>query len=72
MNWLFGAHFLYRDTLLSLDTGRRAWTMPQCSDGADFIDSPWEAIPSLGRWEWARGRCGEQDKGKEGRTRINL
>lgn len=66
MSWLFGAHFLYRDTLLSLDTGRRAWVRHQCSDGIDFIDSPWETIHSLRRWEQARGRCGEPDKGEEG------
>lgn len=44
--------------------------MPQCSDGTDFIDSPWEAIPSLRRWGQARGRCGEPDKAKEGELQL--
>ena len=46
MNWLFGAHSLWGDTLLSLDTGERGLILPQLSI-PDFIDSPTEALPLL-------------------------
>ena len=42
MNWLFGAHSLWRDTLLSIGTGEE-----DLGDLGDFVDSPWEAVPSL-------------------------
>ena len=29
MNWVFGVHSLWRDTLFSLDTGGRAFVLPQ-------------------------------------------
>ena len=45
MNWLFGPHTLWRDTLLSLDT-REEGLGPASSDGTDFVDSLWEASPS--------------------------
>lgn len=48
LNWLFVAHFLWRDTLLSLDTVGRDLILPQ-SDVPDFVDSQWEALPSLRR-----------------------
>lgn len=44
-NWLFEAHSLWRDTLLSLDTGGRSLVLPQ-SDVTDSVDLPWESFPS--------------------------
>ena len=48
--WLFGTHSLWRDTLLSLDIVGRAVVLSQ-SNALDFVDFPWEALPSL-RSEW--------------------
>ena len=45
-NWFFGAHNLWKDTLLSLDTGSRALGLPHL-DMPDFVDSPWEALHFL-------------------------
>lgn len=56
LNWLFVAHFLWRDTLLSLDTVGRALVLPQ-SNVLDFVDSPWEVLSSL-RSGWESGVAG--------------
>ena len=50
MKWVFVAHSLWRDTLLSLDTGEEELG-PVSSDVIDIVDSPWEASPSR------RGGC---------------
>ena len=50
LNWLFGVHSFWRDTLLGLDIV----VLPQ-SDLPDFIDSSWEASASL-RSGWGMGR----------------
>ena len=39
MNWYFGAHSFWRDTLLSLDIAGRALVLPQ-SDVLGYVDSP--------------------------------
>ena len=44
MNWLSGAHFLWRDTLLSLDTGGLG--LPQLGM-PDIVDSLMEAFPTV-------------------------
>ena len=45
-NWLFGAHVIWRDTLLSLDAEGRDLVLPQV-DIANFVDSSWEALSFL-------------------------
>ena len=46
MNWLFEAHFLRRDTMLS----REGLVLSQF-DKPDFVDSPWEALLTLSEEE---------------------
>ena len=55
--WIFGAHFLWRDTLLSLDIVGRALVLPQ-SNVIDFVDFPWKTLPSL-RSGWGVGWGGK-------------
>ena len=43
MNWLFGAHSLWRDTLLSPDGGEGLG--PASSDVTDFVDSHGRSYP---------------------------
>ena len=44
--WLFGTHFLWRDTLLILNIVGRDLVLPQMNV-LDFGDFLWEALPSL-------------------------
>ena len=60
---VFGAHSLWRDTLLSLDTTGEGYG-PASSDVTDFVESPWEvSCPLRSGWgiEWA-------ESGRSGRT----
>lgn len=58
MNWLFGAYSLWMDNLPSLDTGGEGLG-PASIEVKDFVDSTWEASPSL------RSSCGEQVNRRE-------
>ena len=49
LNWLFGAHSLWRDILLSLDIVGRALVLPQ-SDVLDLLTAHGKPYPLLG-WE---------------------
>ena len=62
----FGAHSFGQDTFLSLDIGSRDSVLPQ-SDVSDFVDSTWEALPSLrSRWgTTVEGRWKEKEEGRE-------
>lgn len=46
--WHFGFHFLWRDTLLSLDRGKWGLVLSQL-DIPEFVDPSWEAFPFLSR-----------------------
>lgn len=71
LNCPFGAHSLWRHTLLTLNIIGSASVLPQ-RDVLDFLASPWEALFSL-KSGWGLGR-GEV-KGTGGarvETRINM
>ena len=59
MNWLFGAHSLWSG-YLAQPRYRREGLGPASSNVTDFVDSPWEASPSL------RSRLGRRWGGQEG------
>ena len=53
LNWLFGDYSFWMDIWFYLDIVGRALVLPQ-SHVLDFVDSPWEALPSL-RSGWGLG-----------------
>ena len=69
--WLFGAHSLWRDTLLSLDIEGRTLVLPQ-SDIQYFVDSPWEALPSWRRGWGVRGKESGGDRKRGGSGNWDL
>lgn len=68
-SWLFGAHSLGWNALLSLDIAGRDLVLPQLTLPG-FSGSPWEAIPFLrserGVGGLGRKKVGKQEEGKEG------
>lgn len=58
--------FLMERYLARLRHKGRALVRLQHGDGTDFVDFPWEVIPSMRRGGGVRGRCGEQGEGREG------
>lgn len=66
MNWLFGSHPLWWDTLLILDTAGRGLVLPQLGL-PDFVDSPREVLhPLRSGWGWSQGEVAGQERGERG------
>lgn len=58
MNWLFGTHLLWWDTLFSLDTVWKGMILHQLGK-PDFFDSPRETLSSTQNW---MGRCSKSGR----------
>ena len=66
MNWLFEAHSLWRDTLLSLDTDQRALVLPQSRMGQTLLIPHGKPYPLWGVDGGRDGGGGNRRRGVSG------